>query len=258
MLVFYSDFTRFYSGKMLKLRAVLTSLPLFLFLISGGVYTFGQQSAAKSQEISDVDGKPVLLKHLPDAEKVAPNAIFGTDKAGLENVIRNQPALQSLEFPFGTEYVTAAYPEGRLLIVEYTNPQSSAEADSKIQQYLSAQASPPFVYRRIGNYNAFVFDVPDAVAANGLLDQVKYEKTVQWLGEDPYILKKLERYMVTTSRDIMISTVLAIVFGLLASILAGIIAGFIFFRVRDQKRAHRTAFSDAGGLTRLNLDGLSE
>jgi hypothetical protein len=64
--------------------------------------------------------------------------------------------------------------------------------------------------------------------------------------------------MVTTSRDIMISTVLVIVGGLAASVLAGIIVGFIFFRLRDQKRAHRTAFSDAGGLTRLNLDGLSE
>jgi predicted permease len=64
--------------------------------------------------------------------------------------------------------------------------------------------------------------------------------------------------MVSTSRDIMISTVLVIVFGLGGSVLAGIAAGFIFYRLRDQKRAHRTAYSDAGGLTRLNLDGLSE
>jgi hypothetical protein len=231
---------------------------LMIFVIVSGSVMSAQQPAAKSQEISDADGQPVLLKHLPDAEKVAASAIFGTDKGALQTAIRNQPVLNSLEFPFGTEYVTAAYPQGRLLIVEYTNPQSSAEADGKIQQYIGGRPDSGFVYRRIGNYNAFVFDASDAVAANGLLDQIKYEKTVQWLGEDPYILKKLERYMVTTSRDIMISTVLAIVFGLLASILAGIVAGFIFFRVRDQKRAHRSAFSDAGGLTRLNLDGLSE
>jgi hypothetical protein len=52
--------------------------------------------------------------------------------------------------------------------------------------------------------------------------------------------------------------VFVIIGGLAASVLAGIVAGFIFFRIRDQKRAHRTTFSDAGGLTRLNLDGLSE
>lgn len=229
-----------------------------IWAVISSTVAFAQQPAAKSQEISDADGQPVLLRHLPDAEKVAAGAVFGTDKGALQNAIRNQPVLNNLEFPFGTEYVTAAYPQGRLLVVEYTNPQSSVEADEKIQQFMGSRPDSAFVYRRIGNYNAFVFDVSDGAAANGLLDQIKYEKTVQWLGEDPYILKKLERYMVTTSRDIMISTVLAIVFGLLTSILAGIVAGFIFFRVRDQKRAHRTAFSDAGGLTRLNLDGLSE
>jgi hypothetical protein len=78
------------------------------------------------------------------------------------------------------------------------------------------------------------------------------------LGEDPFLLQKLERYMVTTSRDIMISTVLWILVVLGSALLTGVTAGFIFFYVRDHKRATRTAFSDAGGLTRLNLDGLSE
>lgn len=229
--------------------------PLLLICAAGSVA--GQQSSARSQEISDVDGQPVLLQHLPEYDTVRSSAVFGTDKSALTSTVGNRPVLEFLEFPFGTEYVTANYPQGRLLIVEYTNPQSSIEADGKIQQHLNSNQTGE-IYRRIGNYNAFVFDAPDAESANALLDQIKYQKTVQWLGEDPYILKKLERYMVTTSRDIMISTVMVIVFGLGGSILAGIAAGFIFFRVRDQKRAHRTAFSDAGGLTRLNLDGLSE
>jgi hypothetical protein len=258
MLVFYSDFARFYSVKISKAKAILLSLIVPILLVGGPLVGFGQQPAAKSQEISEADGQPVLLKHLPDAGAVGSSVVFGTDKTGLQSAIANQPVLGRLEFPFGTEYVTAVYPQGRLLIIEYTNPQASAQADGKIQEFVGSGSDPGFIYRRIGNYNTFVFDVPDPAAANGLLDQVKYEKTVQWLGEDPYILKKLERYMVTTSRDIMISTVLAIVFGLLASILAGIVAGFVFFRIRDQKRASRAAFSDAGGLTRLNLDGLSE
>jgi ABC-type transporter Mla subunit MlaD len=64
--------------------------------------------------------------------------------------------------------------------------------------------------------------------------------------------------MVTTSLDIMISTVLWILLVLGSALLTGVVAGYIFYRFRDQKRATRTAFSDAGGLTRLNLDGLSE
>jgi hypothetical protein len=231
----------------------------FVVLMAFAVVASGQQNAPKSQEISEVDGQPVLLRHLPEYESVRTSAVFGTDKVSLASAVGDRPVLNLLEFPFGTEYVSAGYPQGRLLIVEYTNPQSSIETDGKIQQYFSSnQNQPGEVYRRIGNYNVFIFDSPDAQAANALLDQIRYEKTVQWLGEDPYILKKLERYMVTTSRDIMISTVLVIVFGLGGSLLAGIAAGFIFFRVRDQKRANRAAFSDAGGLTRLNLDGLSE
>ena len=73
-----------------------------------------------------------------------------------------------------------------------------------------------------------------------------------------YLLKRVEKYFVNTTRDIFISTVLWIISGLGLSILLGILAGFIFFRFREQKRATRTAYSDAGGLTRLNLDGLSE
>lgn len=242
----------------LKSKAIFSSF-ILVVLLAGGAGTFGQATAAKSQENSEVDGQPVLFQHLPESENVRASAVFGTDKSTLESTVGNRAVLNLLEFPFGTEYVTANYPQGRLLIVEYTNPQSSVEADGKIQQYFnSKQNTAGEVYRRIGNYNVFVFDAPDAEAANALLDQIKYQKTVQWLGDDPYILKRLERYMVTTSKDIMLSTVKVIVFGIGAALLAGIAAGFLFFRFRDQKRAHRIAFSDAGGLTRLNLDGLSE
>jgi len=239
------------------LQKRFVTLAAFVTLVLGAVATGFSQSAPKSQEISEADGQPVLLKHLPDYTTVQTSAVFVADKAGLKGAVGDQPVLDTLEFAGGTEAVTAVYPQGRLVIIEYTNPQSSIEADTKVQQFIGS-TQPGFVYRRIGNYNAFVFGATDAVAAGELLDQVKYQKTVQWLGEDPYILKKLERYMVTTSKDIMISTVLVIVFGLAVSILAGIVAGFIFFRFRDQKRAGRAAFSDAGGLTRLNLDGLSE
>ncbi|HKP68572.1 MAG TPA: hypothetical protein VJV05_04765 [Pyrinomonadaceae bacterium] len=224
---------------------------ILLVFTCGGTTLFAQ-----SQEISEVDGQPVLLQHLPDYESVRSVAQFTTDRNKLKTTV-GDPIIDQLEFWPGTEAVTAVYPEGRLVIVEYTNPQSSIEIDTRIQQQLAATQSQA-VYRRIGNYNAFVFGGTNPEAANALLDKVKYQKTVQWLGEDPYILKKLERYMVSTSRDIMISTVLVIVFGLGGSVLAGIAAGFIFFRMRDQKRSQRAAFSDSGGLTRLNLDGLSE
>ena len=213
----------------------------------------------KSQEVSDVEGIPVLIKHLPDWENARTGATFTSNSQDLKNVLGSRPVFDLIDFSGGTEAVTAAYPAGKLLIVEFTSPQASNDADAKFQQHLAGtQQTPPVVYRRIGNYNTFVFDAPDETAANALLDEVKYQKTVQWLGEDPYLLKKIERYFVNTTRDIFISTVLWIVSGLGLSIFLGIITGFVFFRFREQKRATRTAYSDAGGLTRLNLDGLSE
>jgi hypothetical protein len=179
-------------------------------------------------------------------------------KGALKVQAGGDPILELLEFSAGTEAATAEYPAGRLVIVEYANPQLSTEIDTRIQQHLASTPRPNVAYRRIGNYNAFVLGTADTAQAGALLDQVKYEKTVQWLGEDPYLLKKLERYMMATSRDIAISTVLVILLGLGSAVLVGIASGFVFFRFRDQKRSTRAAFSDAGGLTRLNLDGLSE
>lgn len=213
----------------------------------------------KSQEVSEVDGIPVLIKHLPDWESVRNTAIFTNNPQDLKNALGDRPVLDLIDFSGGTEAVAAAYPAGKLLIVEYTNPQGSVEADIKFQQHISnTPQNSQIVYRRIGNYNTFVFDAADETAANSLLDEVKYQKTVQWLGEDPYLLKKLEKYFVNTTRDIFISTVLWIVMGIGISIVAGIISGVIFFRIREAKRATRRAYSDAGGLTRLNLDDLSE
>ena len=217
-----------------------------------------QDAAARPQEISD-DGRPVILSHMPRPDEVRNSAVFAASVDDLRRVVGNQPVLDLVALTAGTEAAAAVYPEGKLVIVEYINPQFSADADGKFRQKLeSLPQNPPVYYRRIGNYSAFVFDAPDESSAAGLLDQVKYEKQVQWLGEDPFDFRKIERAFIYTARDIFVSTILFIVFGIIGSIVAGIGAGFVFFRVREGQRAQRTAFSDAGGLTRLNLDDLSE
>jgi hypothetical protein len=213
------------------------------------------QSGYTSQEVSDTDGVPVLIKHLPEWASVRSNATITNNVADLRLVLGERPVFESLEFAPGTEAVTAPYAAGKLLVIEYATPQAATEADVKFQQITQSQ---PVVYRRIGNYGAFIFDASDSTAANALLDQIKYEKTVQWLGEDPFLIKKFERYVALTGRDVALSTVLFIGFVLLSAIVLGVIAGIVYFRFRENQRAGMTAFSDAGGLTRLNLDDLSE
>lgn len=208
-----------------------------------------------SQEVSEVDGIPVLLKHLPDWENVRERAVFATDGETLRTAVGDRAVLSVVEFVAGTEAVTAQYDAGRLLIIEYTSPQSSIDADAKFTEILAAQDGST-VYRRIGNYNAFVFDGADEDAAGALLDQVKYEKQVQWLGDNPFLISA-ERAFVLTTADIFLSTVLVIVIGIGVSIVGGLIAGFIYFQTRERRRAALPTYTDAGGMTRLNLDGFT-
>ena len=212
----------------------------------------------KSQEISDVDGVPVLIKHLPDWENVRNSAVLITNSDEFKNALGERPIFDSIDFSGGTEAVTAVYPQGKLLIVEYSTPQASVDTDNKIKQRLAENPeTTAFFYRRIGNYNVFLFDGTDEAEANALFDQVKYEKVVQWLGENPTLLHKAERAIVKGTSDLILGTATAIVLGLLFALLTGIIAGIIFYFVREQKRSTMKAFSDAGGMTRLNLDDLT-
>ena len=208
-----------------------------------------------SREVA-ADGVPVLIKHLPAWETIRDRATFAGSVGELKAALGDRAILDVVEFPGGTEAVTAPYEAGKLLIIEYATPQASIDADVTLTSKLAGLNDALTVYRRIGNYNAFVFDATDPTAANALLDQVKYEKTVQWLGKNPFAISA-ERAFVITTADMFLSTLLVIVMGIGFSIICGIVSGFIFFNIREHKRANMPTFSDAGGMTRLNLDGFT-
>ncbi len=223
--------------------------------------SFGQSAASspyRSQELSDGDQIPVLLKNLPRWESVRSAAVITNRAADLAPVIGAQPIVSVIEFVPGTEAAAAVYPEGKLLLVEYVSPRTATEENGRFQEFLAANPSDTTVYRRIGNYSAFVFDSPDTATANALLDEITYGKTVVWLGEDPFLLKRIERYIAVTGRDVALSTVLFIIAVLVTAIVLGILTGLAYYRIRERQRASMRAFSDAGGLTRLNLDELAE
>ncbi len=226
---------------------------------SFSIFSFGQDVGSiqyQSQEISEVDGIPVLVKHLPDWENHRDTTIFATNVVGLKSALGERPILDQLDFTAGTEAVTAQYPEGKLLIVEYASPQTSIEADQKIAAAIAANDDGNTFYRRIGNYNVVLFDAAGRWAANSLIDQVQYEKQITWLGKNPFAISA-ERAFVITTADIFLSTLMVIVGGVVTSILVGIMVGYFFFYFRDGKRSKLTTFTDAGGMTRLNLDGFT-
>lgn len=236
---------------------------IFIFNVCAGFYHSASAQASatpqtRSQEFSESDGIPVLTKHLPEYESAVNRAVYILNPEQLRQAVGDRSVIEAIDFTGGTEAVTAPYDAGMVLLVEYTTPQFAVEADSQIRKRLSEAPEPsPAIYRKIGNYAAFVFDVRDEASAGALLDQIKYEKEIRWLGEDPFALQRAERNFVLQASDLFFNTMLTIVGGLGISVVIGIFAGFIFFYFRVHQRSKFETFSDAGGMTRLNLDGFT-
>lgn len=205
------------------------------------------------------DEIPVLVMHLPTWQTKANHTAYAVTLNGLKGIALNQPVFDALSFEGGTEAVTADYGQAQLVIVEFTTPQFSIENDQRIAakiQELKGQGQPvPSAYRRVGNYSVFVFNAADEKTANELIDQVKYEKVVQWLGEDPYLYERLQRYFAQTSAGVLVAVLLGSGLSLLISVGAGALFGALLFRHRRTQQA--ALYSDAGGAVRLNLDDLT-
>lgn len=240
----------------------LNFLQLFILVLVFSLNSFAQSTQTPPLDIevvSEDDLLPGVVKALPDFERVKDKATHIQNSAELKKVFGDElDVLNLIDFKGGNEAATADYEAGKLLIVEYASPQTSFEADNQIKQRLSESPQNPSVYyRRIGNYNAFVFNGKNEEAVNALLGKIKYQKSVKWLGTDPFYQNRVERNFVETTLQIFVGTALSIALLLGTMLVLGIIAGIIYFRVRNRQREEMTAFSDAGGMIRLNLDELT-
>lgn len=200
---------------------------------------------------------PVLVKHLPNWESVQDSVLYATNKEGLK-AISNQPILDALNFDGGAEAAIADYNGPKMVLVEFNTPQIASDNDQRVAaklQELQSQGQPlPGAYRRVGNYAVFVFDAPSTEAANQLVDQVKYQQMVQWLGENPYRYDQAVREFADTTLGVFVNVVKASGLAILGSLaLGGLLGAILFSRRRAQQRAVE-AYSDAGGMLRLNLE----
>jgi len=203
---------------------------------------------------------PVLLKHLPGWENARTNAVYVVSSQTLKSLVSNQVVLGAVSFEGGTEAVTAHYGTSQMVIIEFTTPQLAGVSDQRIIETIHElwnQGKPaPTAYRRVGNYSVFVFNAPNEQTANQLIDQVKYEQVVQWLGDNPNWLKEAQRKYTETTLGVFVSVMKASgLAALLCFGIGGLVGGLLFARRRARVTAK--AYSDAGGMMRLNLDELS-
>ena len=205
------------------------------------------------------DEVPVLVKHLPDWLNVKGRTSYVMGPGAMREVVANQPVLDVISFDGGAEAAIANYGQSQLLIVEFTTPQFSIDNDqriwTKIDELKKTGQPVPTAYRRVGNYSVFVFNAPDEKTASALIDQVKYEQVVQWLGDDPHLYQRLQKYFAQTSAGVLVAVLKSSGLSLLFCLAAGAIIGTMLFRHRRAQRA--AAYSDAGGSVRLNLDDLT-
>lgn len=206
---------------------------------------------------------PVLIKHLPDWETAQHRAIYAVSLRALQDAAGQQPIFEGINFNEGAEAVIANYDASRLVIVEYTTPQIAADMDVRLTARLGelrAQGqSTPSAYRRVGNYSVFVFNAPDEVAAAQLIDRVKYEQSIQWLGENPLALARAEKQHTRQAVSLILGIARTIgVFVVACLGIGGVFGGIFFLRRRAQQRAAaEVAYSDAGGMLRLNIDEMT-
>ncbi len=231
-----------------------------LLLLSAVVTAAAQATSTPTPAANSDDEIPVLVKHLPKWESVQNEAKYVVTLDDLKRAVPDEPVLDAVSFEGGTEAVTANYGKAQLAIIEFGTPQFSVDNDQRIAakiQELKAQSQPaPTAYRRVGNYSVFVFNGTDEASANQLIDQVQYQKTVQWLGEDPHLYQKLQRYLTQTSAGVLVAVLKSSGVSLIACLAIGGLFGFLLFRQRRAQSA--AAFSDAGGSVRLNLDELTD
>jgi hypothetical protein len=222
------------------------------------VLTFARSLAGTLD--SSEDDIPVLVKHLPNWQTAQPWARYAVSANSLQQDITSQPIIKEVNFEGGTEAVSAYFGQARLVIVEFTTPQLAGDNDrriaAKILELRTAGQPVPSAYRRVGNYSVFVFDAPDEKTAVQLIDQVKYEQVVQWLGENPYWFEKVQRIYAQTTAGVLLTVIQSSGLSLLICLGIGGVFGVFLFRRRRAQQAG-PAYSDAGGMVRLNIDEMT-
>lgn len=214
-----------------------------------------------SEPLEQGDGEiPVLVKHLPNPDEAQKTAVYVNSIDTMDRLLPH-PVLTAVKGDGNADAAIASYGPSQVLIVEFNTPQLASENDrritARIQELWKLGQPAPTAYKRVGNYSVFVFNAPDDQTAKQLIDQVHYEQVVSWLGENPNILRRAEERYINTTLAVLVTVLKASGYALIACLGLGGLVGALLFSYRRSQQKDFNAYSDAGGMMRLNLDELS-
>ncbi|HEV8430988.1 MAG TPA: DUF6599 family protein [Pyrinomonadaceae bacterium] len=230
--------------------------------LNGRPADLNEVAHAMDQTLDKGEGEiPPLIKHLPNPEQAQKNAVYLNSFSDLHRLPFQHTVLDAVQPRGNADAALATYGPTKVLIVEFNTPQLATENDrriiTRIQELWKLGQPAPTAYRRVGNYSVLVFDAPDEQTAKQLIDQVKYEQVVSWLGENPNILREAEKRYVNTTLGVLVTVLKASGYALVTCLGMGGLIGALLFSYRRSQQKDETAFSDAGGMLRLNLDEMT-
>jgi hypothetical protein len=204
---------------------------------------------------------PILVKHVPQWEQAQATALYFAGFSSLRGIVPNQPVLEAITSEGDADAVLTSYGSAQFLLVEFNTPQLAGDNDRAITAKLNElrqQGQPvPTSYRKVGNYSVFVFGAASEAEAQDLINQVDYAQMVTWLGHNPYLLEQAQKDYYETTAGVLVAVVKASGLSLLVCLgIGGLIGAVLFNRRRAQQRSAE-AYSDAGGMLRLNIDNIT-
>jgi hypothetical protein len=202
-----------------------------------------------------------LLGQLPARGRIAGSERYAPS---LEALRRSRPDVAADVFRFGAGGADAAVadfeqPGGepfRLVLVDYQTPQLAADAERSLRAAFDALAPEERAHRilkREGNFMLEATGVVDRAAAERVVGSVDYAISIKMLkGADPISQSGLNVNEEAYKAALVFFNSFAFV-GLcfLGALACGLVAGAIVFR--NRRRAAANVFSDAGGMTHLDL-----
>lgn len=214
-----------------------------------------------SEPLEQGDGEiPVLVKHLPNPDEAQKTAVYANSLDTFDRLL-DHPVLTAVKGDGNADAAIASYGPSQVVIVEFNTPQLASENDrritARIQELWKLGQPAPTAYKRVGNYSVFVFNAPDDQTAKQLIDQVHYEQVVSWLGENPNILRRAEERYINTTLAVLVTVLKASGYAFIACLGLGGLVGALLFSYRRSQQKDFNAYSDAGGMMRLNLDEMS-
>ncbi len=223
------------------------------------------------KDLPSASESPLLPTYLPDANKIANSEKYLIGPEAVARIPAISDLKDAIDFTGGTRAAMAEYNNGggkmNILLVEFQSPQFAVDGLAKMQEHfksLSQDEQKKRILRRVGNYAVEAVNVSDPIAAEELLKQIKYMVRVHWEGKNvsdiPIPFRPPDpaavREAIQTGQFI-IATFYWIGVLVVGAMATGIFAGGAFFywrRAQRRKLGLDGTFTDAGGMTRLNLD----